>query len=104
MQVQATLTWHKVQVYVSLKELICLLIYSSAPAHCDPPVSYSSCAGWLVDETGDYSAAFYLSGLCLISSAVFVVAVDRLVERRKAVEAEGHQAINQEDRGVGKVK
>lgn len=56
-------------------------------------------AGWLVDETNDYSAAFYLSGLCLISSAVFVVLVDRLVQRKKAAEA-----INQEDWEGGKVK
>ncbi|XP_076006892.1 monocarboxylate transporter 13 [Genypterus blacodes] len=43
-------------------------------------------AGWLVDRKGSYSAAFYLSGLCLISSAVFVALVDRLVERRKDTE------------------
>ncbi|XP_029019909.1 monocarboxylate transporter 13 [Betta splendens] len=48
-------------------------------------------AGWLVDETDDYSAAFYLSGLCLISSVLFVVLVDRLLQRRKAKEAAGRQ-------------
>lgn len=64
-----------------------------------------SCAGWLVDQMNDYSAAFYLSGLCLVSSAVFVVLVDRLVQRRKPVEAEVHQPMNQlEDCGGGKVK
>lgn len=30
----------------------------------------------------DYSYAFYLSASCLIVSAVFVVLVDRLVQRR----------------------
>lgn len=39
--------------------------------------------GWLVDWTHDFSASFYLSGLCLVLSAVFVVLVDRLVEKKK---------------------
>lgn len=38
--------------------------------------------GWLVDWTGEFSAAFYLAGLCFILSAVFVVMVDRLVEKK----------------------
>lgn len=57
-----------------------------------------------MDETNDYSTAFYLSGLCLISSAVFVVLVDRFVQKRKAAEAEGHQPDVQEDWEAGKVK
>lgn len=57
-----------------------------------------------MDETNDYSTAFYLSGLCLISSAVFVVLVDRFVQKRKAAEAEGHQPNIQEDWEAGKVK
>lgn len=61
-------------------------------------------AGWLVDETSDYSAAFYLSGLCPILSGVFVVLVDHLIQRRKAAEAEDRQAIRQEDWEGGKVK
>lgn len=56
-----------------------------------------SCAGWLVDAMKDYSNAFYLSGFCLILSAVFVALVDHLVQRRKVVQTEGHQVINQED-------
>ncbi|XP_051278182.1 monocarboxylate transporter 2 [Dicentrarchus labrax] len=75
------------------------MLFRSIGGFIGPPA-----AGWLVDETNDYSAAFYLSGLCLISSAVFVVLVDRLVERRKAAEAKGLQAISQEDWEAGKVK
>lgn len=40
-------------------------------------------AGWLVDWTHDFSASFYLSGLCLVLSGVFVVLVDRLVKKKK---------------------
>ncbi len=70
-----------------LREQIRMFIYSSAVAHADLFfVLLCPCAGWLVDETNTYSSAFYLSGLCLISSGVFVVLVDRLVQRRKAVE------------------
>ncbi|XP_044051283.1 monocarboxylate transporter 13 [Siniperca chuatsi] len=72
------------------------MLFRSIGGFVGPPA-----AGWLVDETHDYSAAFYLSGLCLISSAVFVVLVDRLVQRRKDVEDEVHQAVDWE---VGKVK
>ncbi|KAM9360181.1 monocarboxylate transporter 13 [Symphorus nematophorus] len=75
------------------------MLFRSIGGFIGPPA-----AGWLVDETKDYSAAFYLSGLCLISSAVFVVLVDRLVERRKTVEAEDNYAINQEDWDTEKVK
>ncbi|XP_070821023.1 monocarboxylate transporter 13 isoform X1 [Chaetodon trifascialis] len=75
------------------------MLFRSIGGFIAPPV-----AGWLVDETNDYSAAFYLSGLCLILSAVFVVLVDWLVQRRKAAEDEGHQVINHEDWEAGKVK
>lgn len=44
----------------------------------------SLCTGWLVDLDKDFGACFYLSGLVLIISGVFVVLVDRLVERKKA--------------------
>ncbi|KAI7812823.1 monocarboxylate transporter 13 [Triplophysa rosa] len=40
-------------------------------------------AGWLVDWAGDFSAGFYLSGFCLVLSGIFVVFVDRLLERKK---------------------
>ncbi|MED6254388.1 hypothetical protein ATANTOWER_024662 [Ataeniobius toweri] len=61
--------------------------------------------GWLVDQTNDYSAAFYLSGFCLITSAVFVVLVDFLLQRRKSAKLSGHQTINQRGDGeTGKVK
>lgn len=43
---------------------------------------YLNVTGWLVDWTGEFSAAFYLAGLCFILSAIFVVIVDRLVERK----------------------
>ncbi|KAL6465477.1 hypothetical protein MHYP_G00256100 [Metynnis hypsauchen] len=38
-------------------------------------------AGWLVDWVDDFSAVFYLAGVCMILSAVFVVVVDRIVEK-----------------------
>ncbi|TKS78423.1 Monocarboxylate transporter 12 [Collichthys lucidus] len=75
------------------------MLFRSIGGFIGPPA-----AGWLVDETNDYSTAFYLSGLCLISSAVFVVLVDRFVQKRKAAEAEGHQPNIQEDWEAGKVK
>ncbi|KAM4578634.1 monocarboxylate transporter 2 [Fundulus diaphanus] len=65
------------------------MVFRSIGGFIGPPA-----AGWLVDQTHDYRAAFYLSGFCLITSAVFVVLVDRLVQRRKSAEASGHQAIN----------
>uniref|UniRef100_A0A3Q0TGX9 Zgc:114041 n=1 Tax=Amphilophus citrinellus TaxID=61819 RepID=A0A3Q0TGX9_AMPCI len=56
-------------------------------------------AGWLVDHTNNYSAAFYLSGVCLIASAAFVVLVDRLVQRRKkAAESKVYCEINQQEK------
>uniref|UniRef100_A0A3P8T0E8 Monocarboxylate transporter 13 n=1 Tax=Amphiprion percula TaxID=161767 RepID=A0A3P8T0E8_AMPPE len=76
------------------------MMFRSIGGFIGPPA-----AGWLVDQTKDYSTAFYLSGLCLITSAVFVVVVDSLLQKRKAVEAEVHQAINKpEDWEPGKVK
>ncbi|XP_034450657.1 monocarboxylate transporter 13 [Hippoglossus hippoglossus] len=76
-----------------------LMLFRSIGGFMGPPA-----AGWLVDETNDYSAAFYLSGLCLISSAVFVVLVDLLVQRRKAAEAEVHQADGELGRRKGQVR
>uniref|UniRef100_A0A3Q3GL03 Zgc:114041 n=1 Tax=Labrus bergylta TaxID=56723 RepID=A0A3Q3GL03_9LABR len=67
------------------------MLFRSIGGFVGPPA-----AGWLVDQTHDYSTAFYLSGLCLISSAVFVVLVDRLVQRRKVLEAEVDQVTNNE--------
>lgn len=42
-----------------------------------------SLTGWLVDWADDFSAGFYLSGFCLVLSGVFVVFVDRLLEKKK---------------------
>ncbi|KAM7017902.1 monocarboxylate transporter 2 [Tautogolabrus adspersus] len=75
------------------------MLFRSIGGFVGPPA-----AGWLVDETHDYSTAFYLSGLCLISSAVFVVLVDRLVQRRNILEAEVDQVINKEEWEEGNVK
>uniref|UniRef100_UPI0037E8C57E monocarboxylate transporter 13 n=1 Tax=Semicossyphus pulcher TaxID=241346 RepID=UPI0037E8C57E len=75
------------------------MLFRSIGGFIGPPA-----AGWLVDETNDYSSAFYLSGLCLISSAVFLVLADRLVERRKVLEVEVLQTINEEEREAGNVK
>ncbi|KAM4745210.1 monocarboxylate transporter 13 isoform 1-T2 [Anableps anableps] len=76
------------------------MLFRSIGGFIGPPAG-----GWLVDQMNDYSAAFYLSGFCLIMSAVFVVLVDRLVQRRKSTEAAAHQAINyQGDGETGKVK
>ncbi|XP_040010760.1 monocarboxylate transporter 13 isoform X2 [Xiphias gladius] len=76
------------------------MLFRSIGGFIGPPA-----AGWLVDKTNDYRAAFYLSGLCLISSAAFVFLVDHLVRRRKAAEADIHQAVSQqEDWETGKVK
>lgn len=36
-----------------------------------------------MDWTHDFSAAFYFSGICLVLSGVFVVLVDRMVEKKK---------------------
>ncbi|MED6263717.1 hypothetical protein CHARACLAT_007318 [Characodon lateralis] len=76
------------------------MLFRSIGGSIGPPAG-----GWLVDQTNDYSAAFYLSGFCLITSAVFVVLVDFLVQRRKSAELSGHQTINQRGDGeTGKVK
>uniref|UniRef100_A0A8C7YJT4 Monocarboxylate transporter 13 n=1 Tax=Oryzias sinensis TaxID=183150 RepID=A0A8C7YJT4_9TELE len=56
------------------------MMFRSIGGFIGPPAG-----GWLVDHTDDYSSAFYLAGCCLISSAVFVLLVDRLVQRSKAV-------------------
>ncbi|KAM8885401.1 monocarboxylate transporter 13 isoform 2-T2 [Spinachia spinachia] len=64
------------------------MLFRSIGGFFGPPA-----AGWLVDRTGDYSAAFYLSGVCLLLSAVFVGLVDRLVQRRKSSEAKVHQEV-----------
>uniref|UniRef100_A0A665WFQ0 Monocarboxylate transporter 13 n=1 Tax=Echeneis naucrates TaxID=173247 RepID=A0A665WFQ0_ECHNA len=66
------------------------MLFRSVGGFIGPPA-----AGWLVDETNDYSTAFYLSGLCLITSAVFVVFVDRLVQKREALEADVCPAAGQ---------
>uniref|UniRef100_A0A3Q3LJG0 Monocarboxylate transporter 13 n=1 Tax=Mastacembelus armatus TaxID=205130 RepID=A0A3Q3LJG0_9TELE len=76
------------------------MLFRSIGGFIGPPA-----AGWLVDETKDYSSAFYLSGLCLISSAVFVVLADRRVQRRRAEAPCVVQAISQQEgREAGKVK
>ncbi|KAM8865680.1 monocarboxylate transporter 13 isoform 1-T2 [Synchiropus picturatus] len=54
------------------------MLFRSVGGFIGPPA-----AGWLVDQTSDFSNAFYFSGLCLIMSSVFVVLVDRLVQKRK---------------------
>ncbi|XP_056093154.1 monocarboxylate transporter 2 [Rhinichthys klamathensis goyatoka] len=54
------------------------MLFRSSGGFVGPPA-----AGWLVDWTHDFGAAFYLSGVCLVLSAVFVVLVDRLVEKKK---------------------
>lgn len=64
-------------------------------------VLYVLQAGWWIDQTGNYSSAFYLSGLCLITSAVFVVLVDYLVQKREAIEMEANP---QRSQGTGKFK
>lgn len=73
------------------------MLFRSIGGFAGPPAG-----GWLVDMTSDYSSAFYLSGFCLLSSAVFVLLVDRLVQSRKAVDDEVDQS-QQVDQEVGKV-
>ncbi|KAM9811098.1 monocarboxylate transporter 13 [Neosynchiropus ocellatus] len=53
------------------------MLFRSVGGFVGPPA-----AGWLVDQTSNFSNAFYFSGLCLIASSVFVVLVDRLVQKR----------------------
>ncbi|CAJ1069191.1 monocarboxylate transporter 13 [Xyrichtys novacula] len=72
------------------------MLFRSIGGFVGPPA-----AGWLVDEMNNYSIAFYLSGLCLITSAMFVIVVDCLVQRRKVLEAEVHQVTNTSSRGRG---
>ncbi|XP_041855767.1 monocarboxylate transporter 13 [Melanotaenia boesemani] len=74
------------------------MLFRSIGGFIGPPAG-----GWLVDKTNDYSSAFHLSGFCLISSGVFVLLVDRLVQRRKAVDAEVHLSFNQQGE-TGKVE
>lgn len=50
---------------------------------------------WLVDWANDFGAGFYLSGLVLIISGVFVALVDWLVERRKAAPSETDPEVTQ---------
>ncbi|XP_056134805.1 monocarboxylate transporter 13 [Lampris incognitus] len=54
------------------------MLFRSTGGFIGPPT-----AGWLVDQTDNYGSAFYLSGLCLLSSGVFVVLVDRIIQRNK---------------------
>ncbi|XP_014897359.1 monocarboxylate transporter 13 [Poecilia latipinna] len=76
------------------------MLFRSIGGFIGPPAG-----GWLVDQTNNFGAAFYLSGFCLVTSAVFVVVVDRLVQRRKSVEAAGHQTIHYEGDGdTGKIE
>ncbi|XP_068422786.1 monocarboxylate transporter 12 [Clinocottus analis] len=67
------------------------MLFRSVGGFVGPPT-----AGWLVDQTNDYSGAFYLSGVCLILSTVFVALVDRLVQRRNSKDAKVHQEIIQD--------
>ncbi|XP_059397559.1 monocarboxylate transporter 2 [Carassius carassius] len=53
------------------------MLFRSSGGFVGPPA-----AGWLVDWTRDFSVSFYLSGLCLVLAGVFVVLVDRLVEKK----------------------
>ncbi|CAL8294358.1 monocarboxylate transporter 13 [Gadus morhua] len=53
------------------------MMFRTAGGFLGPPA-----AGWLVDETNDFSAAFFLSGFCLLCSGVFVLAVDVLVQKK----------------------
>ncbi|KAF1389454.1 hypothetical protein PFLUV_G00073590 [Perca fluviatilis] len=75
------------------------MLFRSIGGFIGPPA-----AGWLMDQTNDYSTAFYLSGVCFILAAVFVALVDHLVLRRTLMEAEVHQAIIQDDSEAGQVK
>ncbi|CAL8343501.1 unnamed protein product [Lota lota] len=59
------------------------MMFRTAGGFLGPPA-----AGWLVDQTNDFSAAFFLSGFCLLFSGVFVLAVDHLVQRKLGVRAE----------------
>ncbi|KAI4876568.1 hypothetical protein NFI96_016598, partial [Prochilodus magdalenae] len=58
-------------------------VFSYFLQYCKNRVYTQEDKGWLVDWVDDFSAAFYLAGLCIILSAVFVVVVDKMVEKRK---------------------
>ncbi|TNN44068.1 Monocarboxylate transporter 7 [Liparis tanakae] len=75
------------------------MLFRSIGGFIGPPA-----AGWLVDQTDDYSSAFYLSGVCIISSTVFVTLVDRLVQRRNSVGAKVHREVIPDDSEGGGVK
>ncbi|XP_015230893.1 PREDICTED: monocarboxylate transporter 2-like [Cyprinodon variegatus] len=62
------------------------MLFRSIGGFTGPPAG-----GWLVDLTNDFRSAFYFSGFCLITSAVFVVLVDRLVQTNKSAEASDDQ-------------
>nr|XP_015828727.2 monocarboxylate transporter 13 [Nothobranchius furzeri] len=64
------------------------MLFRSIGGFIGPPAG-----GWLVDQNKDYSSAFYLSGFCLISSAVFVVLVDCLIQRKNSGD---HQTVHQQ--------
>ncbi|KAM6931361.1 monocarboxylate transporter 13 [Xenentodon cancila] len=68
------------------------MLFRSIGGFIGPPAG-----GWLVDQTHQYSFAFYFSGFCIISSAMFVLLVDLLVQRRKAAEAEANRSVNQQE-------
>ncbi|XP_048464967.1 monocarboxylate transporter 12 isoform X1 [Rhincodon typus] len=55
-----------------------------------PPI-----AGWLVDTTGSYTAAFLVSGLSMIISSVLVVTANRISKRRNSVDL--HTVVIQSD-------
>uniref|UniRef100_A0A673M7N1 Zgc:114041 n=1 Tax=Sinocyclocheilus rhinocerous TaxID=307959 RepID=A0A673M7N1_9TELE len=59
------------------------MLFRSSGGFVGPPA-----AGWLVDWTHDFSASFYLSGLCLVLSGVFVVLVDRLTTDHPILKAD----------------
>ncbi|XP_033973583.1 monocarboxylate transporter 13 [Trematomus bernacchii] len=74
------------------------MLFRSFGGFIGPPA-----AGWLVDQTNDYSSAFYLSGACLISSAVFVVLVDLILQKKKCIEAEGQRSNTMDNPDAEKV-
>lgn len=57
-----------------------------------------------MDWTGNYSAAFYFSGLCLLSSAAFVVLVDCFVQKREANQMEVDKETNRDVSNKGNMK
>ncbi|KAK7934362.1 hypothetical protein WMY93_005258 [Mugilogobius chulae] len=69
------------------------MLFRSIGGSIGPPL-----AGFWVDETGDYSGAFYLSGLCLISSVFFVILVDYLVQKKLKMQKLNEFPFLSEDR------